>query len=177
MVRSDRASKADVVEGFHNFKHTERPVVVLVGGLVENPRRFDLDVAHMPEMHTSHLAEVADSVRYVVVLVGAKGPAAQGQAVAGTVHQFDEPFQVGLRSNYPGQTKHRPGRIVGMNGHFDAALFGGRDNAVKEILQVRKQLLVVNSLVQFKQPFQFCFPRKFALPVLEILGILARQST
>ena len=67
------------------------------------------------------------------------------------VHHLHHAKDVRLVDDDTGQTEYTPGGIVGMNGHVDIVFVADRHDALQEVLQVRKQLLIVHILVHLEQ--------------------------
>src|SRR5690554_7035399 len=54
------------------------------------------------------------------------------------------PLQVFLRADNTRQSQYRERRVVGVNGHIDAGLFGNGDHRLNEVRQVLAQLVATN---------------------------------
>ena len=106
--------------------------------------------------------EVADHLRDVVVGVGAERAAAQGEAVAGAVHHVHYGFEVLMVFDDARQAEDGEGRVVGVDGHFDARLFGGGDDGFEEVFEVFAQIVFGNVFVGVKKAVEvgeaFGFP-------------------
>ena len=135
-----------------------------------------LDVAHMQAADAVHLAEVANHRRDIVLHVAAQRARAQAERVAGAVVQLHHAVKARLIVRDARQAEDRPARIVRMAGHLHADLFAGRDDAVEEILEVFKQLLLVHALVELQHVLQLGQTGGLPARQGEAVGVFGRAA-
>ena len=123
MVGPDVALPARVVVGFQDVQNAGVAAAVPVGRLGEVPVGEVFYVADVGEGDAAGV--LAHDVRHVVVRVGVQRARAQGQAVIGVVHQFQEVVHRGGIGEQPGQAEDVPGGVVHVHRHLDVALMAG----------------------------------------------------
>ena len=69
------------------------------------------------------------------------------------VHHLHHAVNIFFVDDDAGQTEYAPGGIVGMNGHVDIIFVAGGHDALQEIFQIFKELVIIHILVHLKQFF------------------------
>ncbi len=80
--------------------------------------------------------EATRHLHQIEVGTNAIGAGAQGQAIGRARHSLEQPLGILGTGHYPRQSEQRPRRIVGMNGHAHARLFGDRDDRLEKVAEV-----------------------------------------
>ncbi len=132
---------------------------------VEIPLAEEFDVTHMGERDFAHRAEVADKLGDIVVFVRAERARAKRDAVCRAVDKPDQAVKILAAGHDARQAVYAPGGIIGVDCHFDAVFFAGRDNPLEEIFQIVEQLFLVYAAVLLQN----------ALELREPLRLPARQ--
>lgn len=113
-----------------------------------------LDVSHVQAADAVHLAEVPYCFRDVVILIRAERAGAEAYCVAGRIVQGDDFVKIFDAVRNARQAEDRPSGVVGVAGHYNAALLAGRDDAVEEVFVILAQLVRADVLVQCQYPFK-----------------------
>ena len=118
-------------------------------------------IAHMETSDAVHLSKMTDDRGNVVVRIGAQGAGAQAYGVVGGIVQFDDLVIVLLAVGNPGKAKDRPGGIVGMAGHHNAAFLTGGDDTIQKIFIVGPQVIRCDGFIPFEGTLQLRQPLRF----------------
>ena len=152
VVGANVALKAAVMVGLENVQNPRIAVAVAVAGFGEVAVLKMLYVADVGKGDA--VAMLTHDGRHVIVGIRAQATRAEGQAVAGVIHHFEESVDGGLVHQQTGQAENIPRRIVHVDGHFDVALLAGGHDGLQKVFQVRPQLFVVDAFVRTEQLVQ-----------------------
>lgn len=153
MVGPHITGKARFFQGFYNGRHIQRPVFRQMAAFFKAALRRPLHIAQVHKVDTPHGAVLFHHSGDIVLGRRPQGAGAERQTVTGAVVQGQKAVERRFIGDEPWQPENIPRRVVGVNRHVDATLFGYGDHFSEKIPQVFPQILFGNSGILLKKLF------------------------